>query len=136
MQRAIPVFRALIASDADKSFHRNHGELGFALKDLDDPRWQEALEALSEAIRRRGMPRAGFLWYEYNRVLCLINLEGSSRAPDGLEQLIMDDLRSLIRSPMVLNKLRSEGIVADWLADHAVDPSTLHWAGQPEHLRS
>jgi hypothetical protein len=33
MERTIPIFRALIASDPEKRFHRNHGQLGYALKD-------------------------------------------------------------------------------------------------------
>ncbi|AKB74055.1 hypothetical protein MSLAZ_0794 [Methanosarcina lacustris Z-7289] len=33
MERTIPIFRALIASDTENKNHRNHGNLGFALKD-------------------------------------------------------------------------------------------------------
>jgi len=33
MARTIPIYRALIAVDQDRQYHRNHGELGFALKD-------------------------------------------------------------------------------------------------------
>jgi hypothetical protein len=79
MERAIPVFRALVASDHRKAFHRHFAELGFCLKDKEDPDYQAALEQLSEAIRIRDQHgEADFAIYELNRAICLIMLDGDS----------------------------------------------------------
>src|SRR6185437_2288242 len=63
MERTIPVFKALIASDTDRRYHRNHAQLGYALKDSRQPLWAEAERALAEAIKRRG-PCQGWILYE------------------------------------------------------------------------
>lgn len=74
MELTIPIFRALIESDKiDKKFHRNHGQLGFALKDQTTPNWEESEAALTEAINRRGSwEENGWLFYEFNRAYCRI----------------------------------------------------------------
>jgi hypothetical protein len=58
MERTIPLFRALVASDPERRYHRNFGQLGFALKDKADPDFEGAVEMLTEAIRIRGEGRA------------------------------------------------------------------------------
>ena len=74
MERTIPVFEALIASDSETRYHENWGQLGYALKDQRMPEWKRALEALSTAIRMRGDAATyGFWLYEYNRALCRLN---------------------------------------------------------------
>ena len=76
MERTIPVFEALIASDMEKRYHENWGQLGFALKDQRAPDWKRALEALSTAIQMRGEAATyGYWLYEYNRALCRIHLD-------------------------------------------------------------
>lgn len=42
MELTIPIFRALIVSDTKGEFHRNHAQLGYALKDQRRPNWPEA----------------------------------------------------------------------------------------------
>lgn len=74
MERSIPVFRALIASDTDNVYHLNHGQLGFALKDQRKPDWKEAEKELTKAIEIRGpWKKEGWLFYEFNRAICRIN---------------------------------------------------------------
>jgi hypothetical protein len=76
MERTIPVFEALIASDVEKRYHENWGQLGFALKDQRAPDWKRALEVLSTAIRMRGDAETHGYWlYEFNRALCRINTD-------------------------------------------------------------
>ncbi len=76
MERTIPVFRALIASDPEGRFHRNHGQLGFALKDKEPPDWREAEAELTNAIMIRGDPNVEGYWlYELNRAICRIKLD-------------------------------------------------------------
>jgi hypothetical protein len=75
MALSIPVFRALVFADADGQYHRNHGSLGWALKDQPQPNWQEASDELTTAIAIRDKFKvAGWKLYEANRALCYIHL--------------------------------------------------------------
>ena len=108
MERTIPIFRALIASDPEKRFHRNHGQLGYALKDQRIPAWSEAEAELSEAIAIRGSPRSYNL-YEANRAICRINQDpaqaaGRPSAP-GTKEAILADLRVASMHPIVRDRL-------------------------------
>ncbi|MCA9131391.1 MAG: hypothetical protein KDB22_30115, partial [Planctomycetales bacterium] len=81
MERCIPVFEALIASDLGKQFHQNHGQLGYALKDKQQPDWKAAEERLVTAIKRRGPVKDnGHGFYEFNLAICRIMLDEDSLA--------------------------------------------------------
>lgn len=125
MERSIPIFRALIASDVAQRFHRNYAQLGYALKDKLDPSPEdlvEAEEALGRAIRIRGDWRErGFVLYEFNRALCRIMLDsafrGGRRSQAGVRRAIEADLEAARNS----NWLRTTVIPNDetiqrWLA--------------------
>jgi hypothetical protein len=74
MERTIPIFRALVESDVDDDYHRNHGQLGYALKDQRKPGWAEAESELSKAIEIRDKKGdLGWIYYEFNRAVCRIN---------------------------------------------------------------
>ena len=76
LRQAIPIFEALIEDDAENKYHRNHGQLGFILKDKLNPDWQRAEAELSRAIEIRDRQgEKGFLAYEFNRALCRIRLD-------------------------------------------------------------
>ncbi|MBN1583444.1 MAG: hypothetical protein JXA89_22230 [Anaerolineae bacterium] len=78
VSKAIPVLEALIECDTDNKYHRNHGQLGFALKDQPSPDWKRAEQELSTAIEMRDRLKVGgYLVYEFNRALCRIHLSGS-----------------------------------------------------------
>jgi hypothetical protein len=109
MERIIPIFRALIASDHEKRFHKNHGQLGYALKDQRTPAWSESEAELSEAIAIRGDPGRSFHLYEANRAICRINqdpalTEGRPSAPETKEA-ILADLRVATSQSGVLHRL-------------------------------
>jgi len=73
MERTIPIFESLIEADTEKQYHRNWGQLGFALKDQRTPEWQKAEAALTTAIKMRGdVAVEGFPIYEFNRAICRI----------------------------------------------------------------
>ena len=75
MAMSIPVFRGLIAADIDQQHHRNHGSLGWALKDQMRPDWREASNELTAAITIRDkFQDAGWKLYEANRAVCNIHL--------------------------------------------------------------
>jgi hypothetical protein len=109
MERTIPIFKGLIASDSENRFHRNHGQLGYALKDQRTPAWSEAEAELSEAIAIRGSPGRSYHLYEANRAICRINQDpaqaaGRPSAPETKEA-ILADLRVASMHPIVRDRL-------------------------------
>jgi len=76
MALTIPIFRALIANDPDRRYFRHFGSLGYALKDQQNPDYQEAIANLSIAIEVRGpLQSNGWPFYEWNRAVCRIRLD-------------------------------------------------------------
>ncbi len=105
----IPVFEALVGLDTDKEFHRNCGELGYALKDRRSPSkddYEAAVANLTEAIERRDrdpLMSGRYPMYEFNRAFCNIKLdqrfaEGKPAEP-GLAAQIKHDLDTAKASP-------------------------------------
>ena len=96
MERTIPIFRALVACDPDNQFHANHAQLGFALKELEQPNFKEAISELTKAIEIRGLGRDhDFEIYEFNRANAMILddqdfKDGRPSAPDVRRQIIQD----------------------------------------------
>lgn len=73
VDQVIPVFEALIKSDEKQIYHRNYGQLAFALKDREIADWTQAMEKLSTAIKVRDRNKVqGFYVYEFNRAICRI----------------------------------------------------------------
>ncbi len=73
LERTIPIFEALAAGDTAKIYHRNYGQLAFALIDKRQPDYVAAENALSIAIEIRGRAAEnGYELYEFNRALCHI----------------------------------------------------------------
>jgi hypothetical protein len=135
MERTLPVFMALIASDINKEYHRNHAQLGYALKDSREPRWSEAEKALSEAIERRDRSGDSGKWilYEFNHALCLIALEPSATSIDAVDA-IKADLAIVARSKRAPGLLQIAAI-QDWydrnhISQTTVDPKV---ATSPRH---
>jgi hypothetical protein len=96
MERTIPIFRALIACDKDDEFHRNHGQLGYALKDQRHPDWIGAEAELTNAIQIRGTgPNPDWIWYEFNRAVCRIETDdnfkaGKKSSPESRKRILGD----------------------------------------------
>jgi hypothetical protein len=119
MERTIPVFRALIASDSQGRYHASHGQLGFALKDKLRPDWREAEQELSEAIRIRGpWQKNGWVLYEFNRALCRIHLDPNfaqdQPTEEGAKQDILEDLRAAASVPDIAKRVAVEPDFVDW----------------------
>ena len=96
MERTIPVFEALTDDGKEVRFHKNYGQLGFALKDKRSPDYEKAIQALSKAIEYRGDWRQGWIIYEFNRAVCRICLDPNfPKKPSSAEnrKRIVDDLR-------------------------------------------
>jgi hypothetical protein len=93
MERTIPVFTALIASEKERKYHRNHAQLGYALRDKAPPDLPGAEAALTEAIDLRDeAEEGGFLLYEFNRALARL-AQHADPQPD-VRKLIEADLKA------------------------------------------
>ncbi len=119
MERTIPIFRALIASAPERQFHRNHAQLGYALKDKLEPDWVEAEAELSTAIEIRDQRgELGWLFYEFNRAICRMMRDEAFKQGKMAQPEVRDgiaaDLRAAAQSE--LKKLiLSEADMKRWL---------------------
>lgn len=121
MERSIPIFRALIASDTDNVYHLNHGQLGFALKDQRKPDWKEAESELTKAIGIRGpWKKAGWLFYEFNRAICRMNNDDNYKQdlPSGadVKDLVNADLKAAGNADMLKDIITEDPHIQKWLA--------------------
>jgi len=125
MERTIPVFRALIAADQDDRYHRNHGSLGWALKDKQIPEWQQARDELTRAIQVRDTAKTpGWRVYEANRALCNIHLNNAlppAEATPDIIELINADLRTALTDPFAQSMVQLNADLQRWLAAHPLE---------------
>jgi hypothetical protein len=127
----VPVFRALVAADTDRRYHRSHAQLGYALKDQQEPDWRGAEEILSAAIAIRGPSTRAWLLYEYNRARCRINLDLSLGVSDPqVRDAILGDLRLAARSPQLFAMLQKEEDILAWLARNNVETADVAGASR------
>jgi hypothetical protein len=111
MARTIPVFRALIAAESERKFHRNRAQLGYALKDMEDPDFREAEVALTEAIELRNRAGdKGFLLYEFNRALARIMRYGDA-VPVDVRAAVEEDLTAAEASPYLKKTIASDATI-------------------------
>jgi hypothetical protein len=120
MERTIPIFRALIASDTEDVYHLNHGQLGFALKDQREPNWSEAEAEFTKAIKIRGSwQEKGWLLYEYCRAVCRINLDQAFSqgkvSSDESKNQILEDLKAAANAPQLVDFISEEPVIKKWL---------------------
>lgn len=120
MERTIPIFRALIASDTEDIYHLNHGQLGFALKDQRQSNWAEAEAELNKAIEIRGPWQSkGWLLYEFNRAICRINLDQAfgqgQKSNDETKNRILSDLKAAANASDVDDLISGEPTIQEWL---------------------
>jgi hypothetical protein len=126
VELTIPLFRALIRSDKENAFHRNHAQLGYALKDKPQPDWADAEKELTTAIEIRGSwQEHGWLFYELNRAQCRIM--GDPAFPQNLpsdrvrREQIIDDLRNAFQAPDLRPILRNDPVCKKWIDLNNVD---------------
>lgn len=135
MKRTIPIFRALIASDEENKYHKNHGRLGIALSRNGDSNWSEVKIELDKAILIRGESvDKNDLYYELYRAEGLINLDVNfnkeQKSDDNSKQAILSDIQAAFANPDIkgfyLNKYTSKDTtITRWLEINKIDPSTL-----------
>lgn len=128
MERTIPIFNALIASDVDGEYHANHAELGFALKDKEDPDWAGALAALDEAIKRRGRwQEKNSVLYEFNRAICKISLDKDFKqgkvTDNGTRESIVTDLKAAYGDLNLRGRVLIQDPIKAWCGLNSVKPT-------------
>jgi len=136
MERTIPIFRALIAADPNQQFHRNHAQLGYALKDQRSPDFQGALEELTTAIEirdREAIP--GWRFYEFNRAFARIMLDPDFQAQkpsaEPARSLILADLKVAATHPD-MGPILNEEPMTSWMAlNNVVAERDLVQGGPP-----
>lgn len=132
IERTIPVYRSLVAADKEAKYHRNHAELGYALKDQRASDWAAAEEALDCAIRIRDQRRiAGWKTYEFHRALCRVErdanfLAGRPAAPEQRAE-ILSDITAAMKHERSRAMVQGSARLKQWadLQDPRVDLSTL-----------
>lgn len=120
MELTIPIFNALIENDTNNEYHRNYGQLGFALKDKQPPDWNAAEIALTKAINLRGDWREfGWLFYEFNRAFCLINKDvnflSDQPSDKEIKDRILADLRASVKSDLE-SLILDDPVIKKWMS--------------------
>lgn len=121
MELTIPVFQALIATDQNREYHQNHGQLGYALKDSSSPRYAEAEQALTAAIDiRRKMRETGWNYYELCRAICIVMQDArfTQTPPQASDEetkaKVMNDLQVALTDRYTANIARKDGTLLRW----------------------
>jgi len=139
MERTIPIFRALIANDADDNYHTNHGQLGFALKDKADVTPDDLREAKSElsraiAIRKPWTVARRWLWYEFNRAWCTIRLDrafGAGKASDAdTKAEVLSDLAGAWTAHDIQRYIQTDPTIKRWMRLNRVTTARLAREGK------
>jgi hypothetical protein len=130
VELVIPVFEALIALDDEHVWHRNYGELAFALKDKRKAMtvdYQRARSVLDTAIKIRETTNAGaasrFPMYEFNRAYCNMKLDPAlatgAKTAEGLAAAICVDLEAAAMTEAGQKAIREDKLVELWLQQNS-----------------
>lgn len=140
VERTLEVFKALKETDTNSN-HRYAAHIAYAYMALEA--WQDAIQALNEAIQQRDKDpqnqsdRGKFWVYECNRAICRIQLnqsEQNSKLVEELTQFVLQDLHvvreSLQKSKMSLKDIEqfiegSKAIIQNWVDLQQIDLETL-----------
>jgi hypothetical protein len=125
MDRTIPVFRALTKMDPDQYYA--HAQLGFALRDASQPRFDEAVNELSRAIDLRGPDPQGWEAFELNRAGARIGLAEATGRPVSAQERerIIADLRVAAMDPKWRGVMDQDEPWLSWMADNNVTDEEL-----------
>jgi len=99
IKRVIPIFNALIEADAEKKFHANYAELGYAFKDQENPDYVKAEKLLSQAIEMRDKQGKSnrYRIYEFNRAFCRIMINKNNLGSFSKEEIETDIRKAMTK---------------------------------------
>jgi hypothetical protein len=124
MNKVIMIFRGLIETDENKVFYKNHGQLGFALIDLDKPEYyEEAKKELTKAIEMRPQrDKSEWLDFEGYRALCRIKTDkefnSKLKSTSSAQKEIITDLKEALKG---LTNFRENSVITEWLHINSLD---------------
>jgi hypothetical protein len=126
----IPIFRALIAADDKKIYHRNHAQLAYALRRTIDPDPVSAIKALDKAIAiREKSGSSGYRTYEYRRALSRIEADpkfaGRQSSDEGDKKKILADLKEAAKNPAVAERISNNSTVKKWLERNGLSEDAI-----------
>jgi hypothetical protein len=135
MERAIPVLRALIASDTERVNYLYHGWLGFALKQHRQDNWKEALDEFNTAIDIRGPAKDYDVWLELQRAEGRIShdpafLQGKP-SDDLFKSEILADLKKVAASPGDKDDIANYDKIKHWFELNKISLSDLDASSPP-----
>lgn len=103
VKRTIPIFEKLVETNHGQGEHRYHAQLGYALKDQDNPKksdLERAKTELERAIELYGTPSSPL--YQLNWAICTMMIEereGVERSDDLVRNRIVVALRTIHELP-------------------------------------
>ena len=132
-QAVISIFKGLIASDGSKRFHRNYGELSYALGRSRPPNLEGAIENISTAIQVRD--RLGikyWKYYEFRRARYRIQKDpdylAGTKSSIAVVGEVKKDLKVAIRDDKWqtwLSDSDSQGHITAWMALNVITEAEL-----------
>ena len=135
IERTIPVFQTLVASEHGAKRHRYYAQLGYALKDQEVKDWIGAKQNLEKAIelwRQENHSESTLPFYSFNWVLCAIVLDNEHYQLDesepGLRSRIVKAIQAGRECDPLAKALRESEAVQTWLHRnrHSVSPDLLN----------
>jgi hypothetical protein len=131
LQAAISVFRGLIKSDTNERYHRNHSELGHALRRMTPPDWKGAAQEFTKAIEIRDkLKKKGWKSYEFYRAESNIkadpNFEKNQPSDEVSVNQILSDLQAArTDTEKWKNRFTPASIAHEWVVLNNIDPDSL-----------
>lgn len=124
LERTVAIWQALIDSDPDGKYFRNHAELGFTLKDKASPDWTRAIQELTKAIELRdsrgGSDASNYVYPEFARAICRIKLDeltnGNGPSAPTTKEQIKADIEKARSIPNIRSKVDASPEITTWLA--------------------
>ena len=129
IERTIPIFTALLKSDTSAQCHRHFAQLGYAYKDQQRPDWQQAEQALKQAIDLcKKIGKSTPAHYLFNWAVCVINLDNLEQLEQELAQQIRKDVKhALLKAssfPELDKVIQNDTRIAAWLKKHKLSLNT------------
>lgn len=120
MERTEKIFRALIECDPKDMYHKNHGHLGFVLKDKEIPNNIEAIKEFTTAIKIRGpWYNNNYLYYEFCRAVCtILEDEGYNKKTSSSnlnKSKIINDIVAAATDKKILDIMSNNTVIKEWL---------------------
>jgi hypothetical protein len=122
IERTIPVFEGLLETPIGQRRHRYHAQLGYALKDQQQPDWSAAKAHMEEAIKlsaEAGDPVSAY--YSFNWAICAIEVDSREHPKGRTDRATRDEIINQLRNAAQFGLLKEairrddSGCIRAWL---------------------